>query len=281
MAVGFAIPEIPSEFSYLLPSKQLTVAELLVFDLPAQSSSLVPPHLEGAISDFPPTETLEKSAQRQIPAANYIGAAKKVLEKVTSHGDGRARSIKDRTAKGVRSPLSVITFWTEASAALQVQRLWKGADTWISQLKKIPRFTHYTDAIDSTRGLLRELRWATRLRIFDGVGAVDILAALLSDQPLNDDILNMLITHLADRARGNRKLSKVVLSSTYFANSLQSAYGSQKPHDLKDLTTATVLPVQRLFVDKSHDTLFCIVNVVNRHWILVKIDFAARALAYG
>lgn len=283
MAAGLAIPEIPSEFSYLLPSKQLTVAQLLVFDLSAQSSSLVPPHLEGAISDLPPTETLEKSAQRKIPAANYIGAAKKAFENVISHGDGCARSIKDRAAKGVRSTLSVITFWTEASAALHVQQIWKEADAWVSNVKKMPHYSGRTEAIDDTRALLRKLQWATRLRVFKGVGAVDVLATLLSDQPLNDDILNLLITHLADCARGHRELSKVVLASTYFVASLQSTYGKgiQKDLDLRRLTTATILPVQQLFVDKSHEALFCVVNVANRHWILIKVDFATRILAYG
>lgn len=267
---------IPQQFLYLLPAVDLTVAELLDFKLPVQSSSLVVPRIDGAFSAQPPTEGLDASAKRAIPPPAYVQAIRQAIPQAIL--DGRANSIVDKGLKMVRSPPQILTFWEKATAALRIQRIWKGAENWIGRLQN-----KHTVAVDEVYTLFQELSWTAPLRILNANGSVELLATLLSDQPLNDEILNMLVAHLGNRARHHPDHARsVVLAPTYLIDWVRHCYG-QSNHKGKGLRTPTgsLLDLQRPFSRKQRKFLFCVANIENQHWILIKIDFVAQTIAYG
>ncbi|KAI0825548.1 hypothetical protein BC629DRAFT_1586451 [Irpex lacteus] len=269
---------IPPQFSYLLPAVDLPIAKLLEFKLPIQSSSLAVPHIDGAFSSQLPTESLDASARRPIPPPAYVQAIRQAV--VQAVLEKNARSIIDKGLKQVRSPLQILTFWEKAAIAWRAQLVWKDAESWVSYMRN-----KYTQDVDEVLALLRELSWATPLHIFQAIGTVDLLATLLSDKPLNDEIINMLVAHLGtSRVRHHPDHARsTVLAPTYLIDWVRSCYGqsNRKGKGLACTPTGSLLDLQRPFSKKQRKFLFCVANIRNQHWILVRIDFVAQTIAYG
>lgn len=119
----------------------------------------------------------------------------------------------------------------KAVIALDVWEDWQEAENGTSRWKNT---TESLQGADEVRILLGELECATPLRASGAVGNVELLASLLSDKPLNDEILNMPVTYLANKARCRSDLSRrVVLAHTHLIALIQKSNNAtwSKPED--------------------------------------------------
>ncbi|KAH7918522.1 hypothetical protein BV22DRAFT_1051683 [Leucogyrophana mollusca] len=270
-----ALIAIPPSYSSYLPDVNLSILDLLRAPSPTQPSVLVQERADKCFSKLEPNEDATCLETRKIPPAEWIQKIEKALGQAWFDG---ARSLVDwRYGKDLRLPLWAITYWKEMSIVLKKRRIWQGANQWLtqtSQSHKTPCLVESDNALEK----MGDLGWgATLRRVVRGLG-VETLAPLLSEQWLDDDIINLAMHHLRERVHLFPDISKsTIIAPLQFSTNLVSA-------DSHPYAQAVALPHLRHYTSvlKSgqHTILYFPGHINNNHWVAFCVDFNRRSLRY-
>ncbi|KAJ3007533.1 hypothetical protein NUW54_g3516 [Trametes sanguinea] len=250
-----AVP--PGHGLLLLPAPELSVTALLQTDLPSQPPRLVFEQASTAFSHDLPTEDLstESFRLRPIPPLPYL----KQLEAAFGQAwfDG-AKSVTDFRYKQSRLPLWVLTYWREMSRTLEKRQLWRQASAWLSNSVKGQEASR--ELAGQAEGLFDRLAWGVDLRVLGAATTTETLSMLLSDKWLDDEMIDMLVTDIANRALGIPSISATTVVTT-----LAFQHSTLKVR----------------LMEGAKKRLFFPANIDNCHWIAFCIDFESETISYG
>ncbi|CDO76140.1 hypothetical protein BN946_scf185027.g3 [Trametes cinnabarina] len=246
---------IPTEHSTLLPSKNLSVLELLKRALLTKSSLLVIQEAERLFSFDAPTNGLEALTSRPLPPDDFVRKLQKAFGQAWFSG---ALSVVDGRFKSSRLPLSALTYWTEMGLIVDKKATWKRALEWLTRWERSPDFLKEAD---HARLLMGSLSWSTRIQALGSDTSAENLALLLSDEWLDDELINMLVQELFQHAQLNPRLSRTV---AILPLALQ-----QVVHNAVTRRTYSHLLLERCkhYIISRHQKLYFPVNISGVHWI--------------
>ena len=121
---------IPLEYAYLIPSKQLSIADFLKANLPSQASALISRTGSSSFSKDMPNMDLTILATRSLPTKVWINALEKAFGLAWFNG---MQSIMDPRYENSRLPLYALSYWKEMSAVLEKRAAWKKAEEWLTR----------------------------------------------------------------------------------------------------------------------------------------------------
>jgi hypothetical protein len=268
-----AILEIPTHMLSMLPDKTLSVVDLLKYTLPVKSTTLVSSQVSDAFTPLEPNEDPKILATRPIPPDDYLAKLESVFGQAWFDG---AQSITDTRYKDSRLPLWTLTFWKEISMVIRKKMLWKRSEAWIAALEGREGML---GVVDEAREMLSCLEWGIDLRALGASTPAETLTQLLSDQWFNDELINMLMRTLSERARLDPHHSKsVVIAPLAFAASLIRAHTS-KDYDKK--SERLLWRYKEMFKSGGRQFLYFPVHTGGNHWVAFRSDFKEKSLCYG
>ncbi|TFK81466.1 hypothetical protein K466DRAFT_656140 [Polyporus arcularius HHB13444] len=262
---------IPPFERKLLPHPSLPISRLLEKKLPAQPATLTQEKAASTFARHPATESLQAVdfQWRPIPPSGYIQALRNAFGQAWFDG---AQSVIDFRYKHSRLPLHVLTYWDEMAVALQNQSAWRKALGWARvQLAMLAD----TNLAGKVEGVLDVMAWGLGLRALGASASVDSLTKLLSDQWLDDDIIDMLATDLANRAPVQ---SGSAVATLAFVHVIMACYG---PDATKAEPTSLLERYRDRVLDGSVVRLYFPANLNNNHWVTFLVDFEKRTISYA
>lgn len=268
------LPTLPTHFQARLPHRNLSITGLLEYPFPTQASDpLIQLSTSSYFSNNEPTEDPNTSLSRPLPPSEstVIENLQQKLPEAIRHG---AKSLVDPHYVMSRLPLYTIQYWTQLDFAKRRAAKWRRANAW--------RLEHGAKVEDDklqddVKSVMDTITWEADLRIM-GVGSpVDELAELLSDDWLNDDMMNAAMDYIARRARDTAAAVIVAPLWLYFrmrtANEI-NAYSPEKPGPsiLRHYWNLITIGKKTHLYFPVHD---------NNHWTVFEVNFAKKTLRHG
>ncbi|KAH7903096.1 hypothetical protein BJ138DRAFT_1197369 [Hygrophoropsis aurantiaca] len=255
----------------LLDAIQISILELLRTPIPEQSTVLVQMQPNKCFSILEPNEDLECLKTRKIPPAQWLEAMEKAFGQAWFDG---AKSIIDFSVVGSRLPLWTLTYWKEISLVFRKKALWNNAHRWLARMGQEGNL-YCLEETDQARHAMGALCWGAPFHAIGGGTGPEALLPLLSDAEwLDDDIINLSMRMLSERAQLIPELStSTLIAPLLFSTNLQAASeGKLLPH--LDRYTS-------FFKSGQRKILYFPAHVNNNHWVAFRIDFKRHTLEYG
>lgn len=163
------------------------------------------------------------------------------------------------------------------SVVVKKRAKWQAAERWLSLQT---RGQGFTEASDKAREALGSLARGSELRALSSYSSsVDTLATLLSNECLDDELINMLMAHLDSRVRIDPELRKeVIVAPLAFQHALELAY---RNNAYGDKAGPLLKRYKQLIVNNGRKKIVTTTHENKNHWIGFKIDFQARLIQYG
>lgn len=190
--------QIPQMYAKSIPAPQASIASLIsTTRLPLQSRTLTPYTANVLFSAEVSNEAFGVFSEWDIPPLSFV------LELETAFGqawfDG-ANSIRSRNQKGSYLPFYAISYWRTMHRVLDSKSAWDKARLWIERGARLPSELPHVEAALT---MMQTLSWGISLSVAN-IGCLprDLAATLLGEGHwLNDDTIDLLVTHLCVRLR--------------------------------------------------------------------------------
>ncbi|KAH7905193.1 hypothetical protein BJ138DRAFT_1130617 [Hygrophoropsis aurantiaca] len=276
LAARAALLAIPTANLLYLPHTKMSILDFLQAPLPAQPSVLVQEKAKKNFSMLEPNEDITCLRYRKIPPTEWIQALNTAFGQAWFDG---AKSLVDwRYGKDSRLPLWIITYWTEMSIVHKKRRLWLKAHQWVTHMSghhKTPCLLEADNVVEK----MATLGWGATLR---GVGrglGVETLVPLLSDDWLDDDIINLAMHHLTERMHLFPTISKsTIIAPLSFSANLVAATNNL---NVNTVSFRFLQHYTAIFKNGQRTILYFPAHINNNHWIVFCIDFIQKSLRYG
>ncbi|TFY61180.1 hypothetical protein EVJ58_g4673 [Rhodofomes roseus] len=270
------ILSVPTHLLYLLPDLHYSVMELLQKPLPKQPSTLIGQDAAASFSILPPTEDLPAIATRPLPPSKHLGNLHSAFGQAWFDG---ARSVVDWRYKDSRLPLYTLTYWMEMEIAADKQAQWRRSEEWLGRWGERVNIK----ATDEARDALQTLGWNSDYRALDAASSVAVLALLVSDEWLNDDIIDMFMSYFGRQARLDSSLRRsVVVAPLAFSHAIASAAAENTNGSrYGELARPLLKHYKALLSEHGRSDLYFPVNVDQQHWVALHVDFNKKTISYG
>ncbi|OSC96522.1 hypothetical protein PYCCODRAFT_1379012 [Trametes coccinea BRFM310] len=264
-----AVLAIPTEHLKLLPDQTLSVLALLRKTLPPELAHLVTQEAQCSFDFEAPTDTLEALESRPLPPDDLVRKLQQAFGQAWFNG---AQSLVDRRFKQSKLLLFVLTYWTEMGLVVSKKAIWKRAVDWLTRWEQD---TNFLKEADRARSLMDLLPWSARIKALGSDTGAENLALLLSEQWLDDELINMLVQELFQRTHLDPKLSRTVaLLPLPFQQVLHKAAAKQTySHPLLERC--------KHYISGGRQRFYFPVNVGGVHWVSCMIDFEENVICYG
>ncbi|KAG1746684.1 uncharacterized protein EDB91DRAFT_1267269 [Suillus paluster] len=191
---------VPVKFCAIVPSRTLSVTQLLVFNFPTN---------------------LETN-----PSFPAFSMATALRDRATSAWQDRDQSVMHPSFPNDPLPLWVLSYWVSMSHALEHHSDWRASHNWIlDRLDTVLGDCAELETIDDILDVIERLPWDVPLK---GVGAwTDLstsgLRLLLASGPIGGHIMDTMIAAVVERmqASENRDLRTVCVESLILMDTLQ------------------------------------------------------------
>ncbi len=267
--------EIPPEYNVdSLYDRDQSVSAFVKHKFRPQYTALVHPNHSSCFSDNAPTTTPNTDNNAPFPPSKTLQIMKDWSRQALLDG---ARSINHPITKE-RYDLWVLTYWLKLQDVLLLQKRWKEGCRWLAQR---PRDPVAGTAFEAAVQLLAKLPCDADTSAFQTRGARTAdLVRLLSNNWIDDEIMNLLLGHLGQRVRAAPALSrKIVLGDRAFVLELCRAksaavYDGASP-PLMRRVEMELGPSPKGFL------YFPVFLREERHWVAVRVNFLRREVSYG
>ncbi|KAJ7148708.1 hypothetical protein C8R43DRAFT_1236758 [Mycena crocata] len=275
--------QIPPSFTKNLPSKSMSISQLLQFDLPPKSDGVDGMDIDSdGFTITEPTRELEEVLPfLALPTRSALSRLLSMLGQAWFDG---GKSIQIALNPEVVFPFWVLTYWSEILDACDSKDAWLRADSWVDRTGKT------ADEITmklTIRGLLKVVRWHGHLQGFGNVKIVG-LAALFSEDHLGSEIVDALLALLSFRLRqtdGSISENNLIVDTTFAA-----VLGTLLPI-VDGVATGPITTSgsgQRYLEkygawsqQKDHRNLHMVLYRPPTHWTACSLDFDAHHIRYG
>jgi len=265
--------QIPSAYISNIPNKQLSIIDLLKYPLLSQASVLILQKGSSSYSNEMPNENLECLLTRPIPPKAWLQALEAALGQAWFDGK---RSIIDPRFKQSRLPLWVLSYWKEMSEVLEQRARWKKAEEW---LRRWGESGDLLEEADRVREMLASLDWGSAVSALGATCPKHNLTHLLSDDWIDDEIMNMTMHDLAARVHLDPDLSKTtIVANLALQNDIHKAFESK---DYSKKNVGLLYRYTELFKSGKRKHLYFPTHVDGNHWVPMLIDFEVKTIRYG
>ena len=213
-----------------------------------------------------------------IPPAPYIQQLEEALGQQWFDG---ACSFVDLCFKGNELlPFWVLTWWRRMTAVIHTKGQWHAADKWawlaVGLQGKSALDPDTVIKIDHARVLLGVLGWNSHVSVLGANTSTVQFSRLVSEEWLDDNLVDMMMYHLAARAHCDPQIAgSVIIDTLAFPTALLVGAATEDftSHILKShVTSVHTSGRKQLFFPFHHG---------NNHWLAFMIDFANRKVWYG
>lgn len=271
--------EIPTNFAKAaFPDAGISIEKFLKLRLLKPSFSVVHVQADRCFTRFAANEDPGCLLIWPIPSRAFIDNLKKSYGQAVLNG---SKSVEDPRYPGSRLPLWCIQFWTEILLVIDAQMKWRQSLTWIDNcLKAACSDAWSTHQLARTH--LLSLRW-NEITNIPGAGSQTttlVFARLLSDEWINDTLIDMMFSQLSERVEEYSILdSFVIIETLRFMQDINKA-SSESDHT-KPLTSFLKHLENRIRKGKFETLIFPVHLGQENHWLAFKIDFEHGELSYG
>jgi len=269
--------QIPKAVLSLLPSPDVPILDFISLKLPHQSAELVMVKIDKCFSPDAPQKDVQAFLRRSIPPKSFITIMENSLGQAWF--DGKV-SIVDPRYMGSDNRLSfwVPTYWRRMDGIIKAQQRWWEARAW---LQKEGTKADLPLPLLSEHELFVSIGWNVPLAkaVTKSPGITTYtLAQFLSDRWLDQEAMELMITHLQKRLQQDPNHKKVMIASCQFFLVVEDA-ASRNRYDDKSISPA----LRNVEVRVKNGTLSYLYIPVfgNHHEIAVYVDFKAEKIGYG
>jgi len=262
-----------SWYTRYYPPDNTSVLQFIAVSLPDASKDMITVSPSIWFSLNSPTTNPICLLTRPIPDANFL----KCLEDISGQAwfDGSKLIMDSRYNDGRDClPLWTITFW-RAMLDFAVQR-----DSWKRSMDWLKRVVAIEDDINNVYDILLSLGWNTKLPYLQEAVTTCLLSAMLSNEWLNDDHINMMMEELTQGLKSSiNSKDKVMIAPLELSNELAQTRGC------KQIYSRTSTPFLYLYAKRIQEKktwrLYIPVHVNQNHWIVAYVDLENREISYG
>lgn len=226
--------EIPPIDGAILPHPDLSVVDLLQFDIPTQANVHLIKRAKDCFSRQEPNESLNVLRMRMIPPKEWLADLGRSIRPAIAQG---ARSLIDPRYPNSHLHLCAYTYWKEGAPASRKRAMWEEVISFLSKCSTIRTRSNCAAEIPRAVDVLRGLGWSQSLH------AVGLGVGLETLTPL-----------LAEDHDGPGFTDTVIVAPTHFANGL-------KCYQALFTSPNTLLKV-----------LYLPAHVNEEHWIPIQVD---------
>lgn len=261
---------VPEEYRSHYPNRAMTIPELLNAELPVQIPVLVTAPAWECFRIEEPNEDLTVLKTRPIPPQQWLHDAVAAFGQAWFDG---ARSIVDWRFKQSRLPFWVLTYWQALQEPIRDQAQWNVAQEWLDLHS---RGKAHVDAAGRVLSSMHALSWGAEITALNSNTPVRTLLRLLSDEWLDDEIINMSMRLLSTRCRSDeQKRTSIIIAPLSFWSLIQSSDGRGS------FGNALLRRYKHLIQEGGRTRLYFPSHINNNHWVPFEIDFTRRTVAYG
>lgn len=263
---------LPERFEACLPRKNISILDLLRYGFPKQNPPpLIQPHASAFFSPSAPTEDLDGSLSRPLLPSSVLVQLQQRLPEALRDG---MQSVVDPAFKLSRLPLYAVQLWSEMDRAMNLAAEWKGAEVWRQQYSVGEAGLEWGNKVLS---MLKSLPWTTEVQVLQIRSPARILSRLLSDDWLDDDVMNMAMDYIAHQARENPATASVVVAPLWLYLRIHKAshlgeYGQK---------TGPVLRRYSALINDEKKTRLYFPVLDADHWTIFEVNFAKKTLRHG
>ena len=224
----------------------------------------------------PPKGDIKWLEDWPIPPTPYIQQLEDALGQQWFNG---ACSFVDQHLKGNKPlPFGVLTWWRQMTAMILAKAWWRAADEWLAVglRGKSALDPDTVIEIDQARALLGVLGWNSHISVLGANTSTVQFSRLVSDMWLDDNLIDMMMHHLAARARCDPQISGLVIIDTLAFPAALLA-GAAK----KDFTSHILKSHATLVHTSGRKQLFFPFHHGTNHWLAFMIDFTNSTVQYG
>ena len=262
----------PPIYSSYIPNLKVSIIDLLKTKLPVQSSALITYSAAGAFSKGEPNEDMACLKMRPIPQKAWLEQLEKDFGQAWFNG---TRSIEDKRYKNSRLPLFALTYWKEMRIVVEKRAIWQAADEWLARRGK----SGEVEEADRAREMMSCLTWGFDITALGASCPKRKLAILLSDNWIDDDIINMMMFYLAAQVRLDAELQKTtVVAALNLQLHINRAY---KTGDYSKASVPLLCRYTELFKEKKRTYLYFPAHIGGNHWVPFFIDFKTETIRHG
>ncbi|KAJ7926328.1 hypothetical protein B0H13DRAFT_2313655 [Mycena leptocephala] len=263
--------KIPDSVAKKLPSKTMSISQLLRHDLPPTTDGVDSMDIDLEFFDATePTKDIEEILPfLAIPTRTVLDTIEKGLGQAWFDGQ---KSIRTWINPGIAYPFWGLTYWGEILDACESKNTWLRAEAWVNRRGKTPEEAEQKLTI---QGLWSVLGWHGSLAAFGDMQVIR-LAALFSKEYLTD-IVDALLAILSFRLRlsDNPMSENNLIVETTFTSFLEMLLPIVDGIATGPINAST--GAQRYlkkygvwFQDKDHQHLHLVLHRPPTHWQIVK-----------
>ncbi|KAG6893799.1 hypothetical protein C0992_008598, partial [Termitomyces sp. T32_za158] len=227
--------------------------------------------------DMPQTD-LECLTSRPIPPNEFLVKLEEALGQAWFDG---ARSIVDpRYNDGIdRLPFWILGFWKKMVAIIEKQDLWKRSCCWVEVELQKSKDEELAKKLRDTRSVICDMEWDSQLKYQRGAVTKSHLCSFLSSAWLNDEHIDMMMEHIAQRVNtASQHATKVIVAPLSFAREIENL-ARQKITSFTHQKTPLLCRYEAR-IKEGVKKIYFPLNIQQQHWIAGFVDFEARTIGY-
>jgi len=257
---------IPTEHKHHFPPKNITVSELLKWDLPSQSSAFIPTKAETWFSQDPPRGRPDRFIARPMPNDAFLDKLIRLNRQAWL--DGAQSFVDTRYNDGEdRGPLWLVEYWKEMNRIIKGRAKWKKCENWLATGPNDRMHNaDMTRTFDNARGFLPTLGWDTPVSGLERGQTTLAFATLLGTDWIDDGIVQMMIEQLSESAcmSATGSTSDILVAGIQFVQALEEA--SIKKCEYSRLTTPILARYEAHIDDADVKHLYLPAHIHGNHW---------------
>ena len=264
---------IPLTYTAYIPSRHLSISDLLNAELPVQSAALISIAAVNVFSTEKPNEDITCLKTRPIPPKEWLDKLEKAFGQAWFDG---AQSIVDPRYKFSRLPLWVLAFWREMKEVIEKRSIWQSAEAWLARWGKEGK---ELEEADHVREMMSSLTWGLDITALGAGSPKDSLAVLLSNGWIDGGTIDMMMSQLATCIHLNHNLRETTVVATLnLQMQINKAY---KDGNFSRGSVPLLSCYTELFKNKKCTHLFFPAHISTNHWVAFLIDFQKETIRHG
>lgn len=260
-----------------IPPAETPIAKLLSLAIPKIEASLVFPESGNWFSPRAPNDSIVDLFSRPIPPYDFLKRLKKHSGQAFLDG---AKSIKDLRFKESYLPLSSLGVWMEMVDVADGRERWGPAAKWLDKCCANATTAQRKALFAKAKSLLGNLGWNVPVLCLGaqpGFTTTLQFTKLFRNQWLSNDLLDMMVTHLATRLKKNGD-SRIIIGALSFSESVLRAAkdGNYTPERAPQLARYTAS-----LKEGGYERMLFPLFMNDNHWIAVELDLKKQEILYG
>ncbi|KAJ6558971.1 hypothetical protein B0H10DRAFT_1967125 [Mycena sp. CBHHK59/15] len=274
-----SILRLLTSIQHHLPSKTMTISQLLNFDMPplADDNTAMDDDTKSYSASEPTANIEEILASLALP--NHI-LLQKIIDRFGQAWFNSKKSLHTWLHPEIRCPFWAMTYWGEMIDVCEAKDAWLHADVW---LKKRGKKEEETTMKHTVYGLWSVAAWHGSLHGFGSLTTLD-LAKFFSEDYLEGSIVNVMLALLLLHSTGSRYDTLIV--NTTFARFI---FMLLPIVDGKAVGPITSSPGAQRYLKKygewfqspDHSHLHIVLYQPIKHWTACSINFQDHQIQYS